>query len=107
MMTLKPALALVSIQVLEVAVDNPWLPPKNVFRAIDSDGDKQLTEDELAKYLKNEMVRRGEYVITITTITSTLSPSNDSLVLNNLRDIVNSIYVTSSIKTTTKAWSLI
>jgi len=48
------------VQVLEVAIDNPWLPPKNVFRAIDSDGDKELTEDELAKYLKNEMVRRGE-----------------------------------------------
>jgi len=48
------------IQVLEVAIDNPWLPPKNVFRAIDSNGDKLLSENELDQYLKNEMVKRGE-----------------------------------------------
>jgi len=48
------------VQVLEVATENPWLPPKNVFRAIDSDGDHMISETELNKYLKNEMVKRGE-----------------------------------------------
>jgi len=58
------ATVIYDVQVLEVASDNPWLPPKNVFRAIDGNGDQYITEDELSKYLKNEMVKRGEQFAT-------------------------------------------
>jgi len=50
------------VQVLDISNENPWIPPQNVFKSIDSNGDQNLSYEEMSKFLKSELIKRGEHI---------------------------------------------